>query len=40
MIMALNVLLIFKFNFDCTEALFYKSKMNSPGVYFAKKENG
>ena len=38
MIMALELFQIFKFNFDCTEALFYNSKINSHGVYVAKKE--
>ena len=28
----------FKFNFDCTVALFYKSKINSHGVYVTKKK--
>ena len=36
--MTLNVLSMFKFNFDCIEALFYKSKINSHGVYFTKKK--
>ena len=28
----LNVFSNFKFDFDCTDALFYKSKINSYGV--------
>ena len=29
---------IFKLNFDCTKAIFYKSKINSYGIYVPKKE--
>ena len=36
--MTLNVFSNFKFNFDYTEALFYKSKINSHGVYIIKKK--
>ena len=35
-IMTLNVFSNFKFNFNCNEALFYKSKINSHGVYLTK----
>ena len=38
MIMALNVRSILKFYVDCTEAPFYKSKINRYGVYVVKKE--
>ena len=38
MLITLNVLSIFRFNFDCTVALFYKSKINIYGVYAARKE--
>ena len=38
MLMTLNVLLSLKFNYDCNEALFYKCKMNSRGVYVIMKE--
>ena len=38
MLMILNVFLIFRFNFDCTEVLFYKIKINGYGVYAIKKE--
>ena len=38
MIMALNVISIFKFKYDCTEVIFYISKINSHGVYVVKKE--
>ena len=31
--MALDVYSIFKFNFNCTEALFYRSKINSYDAY-------
>ena len=37
MLMALNVSSIFKFNFDCIQALFYKSKKNIYRVYIVKK---
>ena len=33
MIMILNFLSNFKFYFDCNEGLFYKSKINSQGIY-------
>ena len=35
-LMALNVLSIFKLNVDFTETLFHKSKINRYGVYFFK----
>ena len=38
MLMTLNVSSIFKCYLDCTEALFYKIKINSYGVYVVKKE--
>ena len=37
MLMTLDILSIFKFYFDCNEALFYKSKINSYVVYVVKK---
>ena len=36
--MTLNILSSTKFNFDCIEALFYKSKINNYSVYVVKKE--
>ena len=38
MLMILNGFSNFKFNFNCNEALFLKSKINSYGVYFIKEE--
>ena len=38
MIITLNVFSNFGFNFDCTEALFYKSRINSDGVDVIKKK--
>ena len=38
MIMALNFLSKFKFNFDCTEGIFYKIKINVSGIYIVKKK--
>ena len=38
MLMTLNVFSNSKFNFDCTEALFYRSKINIHGVYVIKKK--
>ena len=38
MLMILDIFSIFRFNFDCTEALFYNIKIYSSGVYVAKKE--
>ena len=38
MLMTLNVLSIFRINFDFTEALFYKIKINSHGFHATKKE--
>ena len=32
MLMALDVFSIFKFNFDCTEVIFYRSKINGHDV--------
>ena len=36
MLMTSNVFSNFKFNFDFTDALFYKIKINSHGVYVTK----
>ena len=38
MLITWNIFSTFKFNFDCNEALFYKSKIYSYGVYVSKKE--
>ena len=38
MLIALNVFSVFKFNYDCTEEISYRSKINSRGVYVVKKE--
>ena len=38
MLMTLDVFPIFKFNFNCTDALFDKSKINIHGVYVIKKK--
>ena len=40
MLITLNVFSGFKFDFNCTDALFYKSKINSHGVYVTKKKQG
>ena len=37
-LMIFNIFSIFKFNFYCTESIFYKSKLNSYGVYVVKEE--
>ena len=38
MLMKLDVFSNFKFNFNCTNALFYKGRINSDGVYVIKKK--
>ena len=40
MLMTLNIFSNLNFNFDCSEALFYKSKINSHGVYIINKKKG
>ena len=36
--MKLNIFSYFEFNLDCTEALFYKSRINIHGVYVTNKK--
>ena len=36
MFMSLSVISIFNFYFNCTEGVFYKSKINGYGIYVVK----